>query len=156
MLKEKFLPGRSFIFFILTLISISIFLAVIVSVSDYITLYLKYPLSHYPLRLLDTLLYYWVFILIGMFVYFIFFLLFLNEFFYRYYNLSFGIFLLMSVIISLFCAWLLWKGRVNTQPEMEIKNTICLIIAGIAYPFISNFWSRKIKFIKLVPTDDEL
>lgn len=157
MLREKFLPGRAFVFFIVTLISIAFFLAIIVSISDYIIGSIIYhSISGFPKNPLTTLAYYFLLILFGIFIYFIFFLLFLVEFFYRNYNLSFYVFLFMSVLVSIFCAWLAWTGHASSTYPLAVKNTICLIIAGIGYPFVSNFWAKKIKFIKLVPVDEEL
>lgn len=157
MLKEIFLPGRAFVFFIIILLSISFFLAVIGSVADYIMIYLKYyQISEYQENPLFLLWYYFIFIVVGIFIYFIFFLLLLIEFIYRYNNLSFWIFLLMSVIVSGFCAWLALENHITAIPALKIKYIICFVLGGIAYPFISNFWARKIKFIKLVPVEDEL
>ena len=47
---------------------------------------------------------------------------------------------------------LLWMSAGSN--DLKIKNAMCLIIAGIVYPFISNFWAEKIKFIKLIPADE--
>ncbi len=157
MLKERFLPGRAFVFFIIILLSISFFLAVIGSVAEYIMIYLKYyQISEYQENPLFLLWYYFIYIVFGIFIYFIFFILFLVEFFYRNYNLPFYIFLIISILVSLFCAWLAWTGHASSTYPLAVKNIICFVLAGIAYPFISNFWAKKIKFIKLVPADDEL
>lgn len=155
MLKEKFLPGKAFIFFIISLVSAALFLAVMNSIADHIIGYLKYqPGLGYPNKPLMALWYNFLLTLIGIFIYFIFLLLFIIEFIYRNYKLSFGVFLLMSIIVSLFCAWLVLNNHISDIPALEYKYVICFIFTGIAYPFISNFWARKIKFIILVPSDD--
>ena len=151
MLKEKFLPGKGFLFFLITIVSIIFFTVIITTFSEYI-MFLKYNLTDRQLKILWTLNLYWI--LIGMIFYFIFFLLFLNEFFYRYYNLSFRVFLLMSVIISLICCFIMWEANIKSMHEVKIIDAICIIISGIAYPFISNFWARKIQFIKMVPAEE--
>jgi len=149
MLKETFLPGKAFLSFIVTLLTISVFFSLISTLSDYAIYGLKYHINFGEDSTLNkpfVILYiYFIIAFVGIFYFFIFFLILLLEFFYRYYNLAFWIFLSGSVIIACFVSWYFFHGG----EEKRIKNTICLIIAGIAYPFISNFWARKIGFIKV-------
>lgn len=71
------------------------------------------------------------------------------ELLYRFYQFSFRYYLLGSMVIFGFYVYAFWEdpmGLVDVEtPVQRIKNSICLLLTGFAYPFITEYWSRRFK-----------
>ena len=155
MLRRNFFSYNGFIVFLITLISVGIILSMLLLIIDYSIFALTDEKLQYALQNPFRVFFgYLLGFCAAFFYFFIFVYVFANEFIYRYFRIHFALYFVVYLTIFSFISYYSYKDTYKLIPHHgnveQYKYSVCLILVGIIYPFISNFWAKKFLLDKII------
>lgn len=120
--------------------------AILLSIADYLLLALD--ITEFPAaKVFQRIYVYFMFALTAYLVYGIALLLILLELFHRFNRYRFLFLMVGSLLIFSACIFIFWEEPRTAADTpiniLQIKNSACLVLTGLAYPFISEFWRQR-------------